>query len=632
MSAYLKLLEFFWPIHHCPENPLQKIILSLFWTFKISVSIYTKYDTRKKINRVRYLNGTPTNQLSNSSNLESLCSWIGLYSEENKDAYSNSSKITQLIVSWRYLWALISDIMHIVFIIMTLDEQKNMPPLSLFLYCLLICLDSVFSISLTKRFVKIFNSKTGLILANILLRFFFGPLESYLEFQYFGRTVEGFDKIYVVAFGAFISVFDLMREILEVKIDFRLMKNDLVSPVFNPYISRAETLHGIVRNFFRRIKPEKLVEVITFVNFTTFYLELFKIFFYFFSMHAMQDVDVASYSSPTNDHNECENISSVMDSINTDIIVLYDIRLLLFTKNGPDLNNGNNADSNRVAKTGLGFFTYVFIFICIHYILVTFVLFHRFTFKLENLLVNLFRVPVVVKQLFFFAAHSSLVLICYQYFVFFMESFKLLDKSVSFQLWWTKFFMFGFVNTFLSLYSIIWIIHALFLNFAGFTGCCVCRKNASITRLSKYIYSIFILIKNTDSDTPDSLNTNCLPSFVEKVYRCLTICVVSILFSVCLLVLTINTLFRVWVTSASFVLWALYSTEELPVILINLLGVSDIGYWFSIIGLSVCVITFNIVLNVFCCCCCKSSKERINLCCVLPIIPRSDFPVINAQV
>ena len=292
MSAYLKLLELFWPIHHCPENPLQKIILSFFWAFKIGVSIYTKYDARKRIKRVRYLNGNNINQSSTFNTRENLLSWIGLYSEEIRDAYSTSSKITQSVTSLRYLWALISDIMHIVFIIMTLGEQKTMPSLSLLLYCSLICSDTIFSISITKRFVKIFNTKTGVILANILLRFFFGPFESYLEFQYFGRTVEGFDKRYVVVFGAFISVFDLAREILEIKIDFRLMETDLISSNYNSDQSGSEPLHRIRINFFEGLKPEKLIEVITFVNFTTFYLEILKVFFYVFSIYAMRDTTV----------------------------------------------------------------------------------------------------------------------------------------------------------------------------------------------------------------------------------------------------------------------------------------------------------------------------------------------------
>ena len=56
---------------------------------------------------------------------------------------------------------------------------------------------------------------------------------------------------------------------------------------------------------------------------------------------------------------------------------------------------------------------------------------------------------------------------------------------------------------------------------------------------------------------------------------------------------------------------------------------ADIDFWFSVIGLSGCVIVLNILLNV---CCCRFVKKKINICCVLPIIPRSDLPVIDAQV
>ena len=152
------------------------------------------------------------------------------------------------------------------------------------------------------------------------------------------------------------------------------------------------------------------------------------------------------------------------------------------------------------------------LFICTHYILVAFVLFHRFTLKMENILVNLFRLPVLLKQLFFFAAHSSVVLICYQYLNFFMESFKIKENFMKppSSVWWSVVLVFAI----LALYSIIWMCYASFLNCTGFTGFCVYRTSTSITRMSHYSYSIFKLMKNTDSGPSDSLNNNFVPSFI----------------------------------------------------------------------------------------------------------------------
>ena len=149
----------------------------------------------------------------------------GFRSEKIGKVYATEKKWMRFFLARPMMWSLLSIVLHLLFVIMTLQEKKSMPVSSLMVYCGLMIIDSFSSYIVTDNLVDLFKSKKGEIMANTLLKLFFGPLESYLEFQYFGRAVEGYEQTYTVLFAVCISIFDLVREVVDIHVDFKLIQN-----------------------------------------------------------------------------------------------------------------------------------------------------------------------------------------------------------------------------------------------------------------------------------------------------------------------------------------------------------------------------------------------------------------------
>ena len=214
------------------------------------------------------------------------------YSDKISEVYNYSGKVKRWIVSSRHFWDFVSDVLHLIFVCLTLEEEKTMPTVTLILYCLLLIFDTVLSYNVTNTFVDLFKSKIGVISANIILKFIFGPLKSYLEFQYFGRTIEGIANKKSVILGICIAIFDLVREVVDVKINFRLIResaedSEICEPITLPSaedstccFKNISSIRELSEDFelceptiapsaedsrwsFKHISSEKLREVIT---------------------------------------------------------------------------------------------------------------------------------------------------------------------------------------------------------------------------------------------------------------------------------------------------------------------------------------------------------------------------------
>jgi len=417
MSTDIKLLEILWPLHTCPSNPPQRIILCAFWLIKIFISVYTKYDSYKQIeNNNCALKVSFCKRIHNCVRYEKVKMIRHVISEWNSEIvrslYSDSNCIVQFIVARRYLWSLISDCLHLGFIMVTFGEQKSMPALSLTLYCILILSDSIYSIKATKTLVSLFKSKEGVIMVScykgILLRFMFGPLESYLEFHYFGREIEGYTKRYSVFLGIFIAVFDLMREVMEVKIDYRLICD------FRQGRDESTAIEEPCRykTFFKNVSLDKLSEVFTVVNITTFYLDVFKIYFYLFSLTSIANelsTESGTAQNKTVTQNEstidvvnstgkvdCEKILSVSESLGGFIVGYTDLEI--------DFDIDHD-------KTGSAFSCSLLVLISVHYISVFFIVFLERTISPEIILTGLFRLPTNIKIAFIHIFHMCIFVI-----------------------------------------------------------------------------------------------------------------------------------------------------------------------------------------------------------------------------
>ena len=620
LKMSLEIIESFFSVHKCPGNRPQKIILSVFWVVKVCISLYVRYDARKNSDDIcqdetyrdkirKYLNYLKT----------------GLYSEKIGAVYSNSNKFIRFVTARKHLWALLSDTAHLVFIVLAMGEQKTMPISSLVCYCLLIISDSISTFFITKEMVSVFDSKLGVLASGLLLRFIFGPLESFLELQYFGTQVDGYDKRHVVGLGIMIALFELIREVIDVRINFRLIKcfkDSEHTVVSHPTSSK-------VINCVKNASESKLREVLTIVNLTYFYSEVLKLIIYSLSLlriissnfdYAYDDwTDESVYeyeyeelvlTTQSTNHTEpvCEVITSLIDSFKVVI--------------------GDNHDDYNYQIVNPLIVVYVSVLVCMHYILVAFMLIIGKTFSTKQLMHSLFDLPVCIKRVFLLSFHMTIPNLC---------TVLLLSSVMNQILVVLTFVILYFISFLCALYSFVWFVHALYYTILYCS--CVSARN-TINKFSSYSVSIIELMGNTSSDTHVVENDSCCGVFSSMFYR-KTITVIT--FIIFLLILLSNIfLFSI---NFSWHLPNILSDKTQIDVLYGLFVYSSFGYsdspqLFTITQfvsaacgcLILCSILLSSIMNKACpskrtplhLLLCKSPNKNFNLCFVLPITPMGE--------
>ena len=640
--SIIVIFESLFAVQKCPGNLTQKIILSVFWFIKICISLYVRYDAHEHsrsdfIDRIDQDNYVVDKIQTAWKHLRS-----GLYSHRIGNLYSNSSKFKKFIVARRHLWALLSDIGHLVFIHLTMGEKKTMPIGSLVAYCSLIILDSVFTFIITKKFMRLFESKMGLIVSTLLLKFIFGPIESLLELQYFGREVEGYEKRYAVGLGISMAVFDLMREVVDVRIDFRLIKNFDGSEHNIEFNSTSRKIWNCLKN----AGESKLREVITVVNLTGFYLEVFKLLIY--SLSLIKSSYKESISGFSDDFYDDWTHESNEELVPTTQMFLIDEELVSTTQSTnhtksvcEDISSVSDSfktliDEHHYLNVGIihpRVILYVSVLVYMHYILVGFLLIIGKTFSMKQLMLSLFNLPVCIKRIFLLSFHMTIPNVCTFLFIAGADN---LDSS-SFVV--GTFIQLYIISALVALYSVVWFVHALHYTILYFS--CFSAP-ISVHKFSSYSGSIIELIKNTNSGSSvvehDSCHGGCSAMFYRR-----TITVMA--FIIYLLFLVSN----MFVFSINFhvdlpLLLSPASIDSLK-FFFNFLDFTYVSKWTGVSFLTItqsvsaacgclilCSILLSLLINKTCpskrtplhMLLCKSPKKNFNLCFVLPITPMGE--------
>ena len=283
------ITEIFVVNEKCPHNQqkLTQVCLWSFWMLKliaiIATKVYLKYHKLKEKAKERERNDqTQSTTRIIKSKTEKVWTFICsgfkdedvevLYKVQPNQKYQILARIQQFVFCRRFLIGLILDLLHLLFMLISLHEispdgklgfkkeDKYLPSDGLIAVCLMSLIGTILKCYLTKK------HKDGTIveLYGVLA---FKSIEMFIEFVYFDRNLNSPDEWTLSFFALIISVLDLMVFVVDVKIDFKLLTN-----FANSACKKTKA--------FQRFCKQEIKFGLFLANIAPFCIELFKFAFY----------------------------------------------------------------------------------------------------------------------------------------------------------------------------------------------------------------------------------------------------------------------------------------------------------------------------------------------------------------